>query len=337
MSGSMKISVIVPVYNIKKYLKKCVDSIINQTYDNLEIILVDDGSTDGSGTLCDQMAELDERIIVIHKKNGGLSDARNAGIEKSTGEVLSFIDGDDYIDHRMYEVMIGSFGTYVSMVVCGMIIMSPDGSRSENIVWNAEKNVVLSREECYRAFLQEGHNGFDVSCCNKIFRRELFEGIRFLKGLVSEDVECLYRILDKVENCVCINSCQYIYVLREGSISYSSFYEKQMDVLASAHKVRKFIEENYPRLKIEAYRFELQWLIICWKILWGATDKAVKDKWEKKIRSRIKSNLKIIGTKELLGNYLFVMSYAILFRCDRIINMGFEYWFRIKYFIKRPN
>lgn len=98
-----RISVVVPVYNVEQYLEKCVNSIINQTYKNLEIILVDDGATDKSGKLCDELAKLDNRIMVYHKKNGGLSDARNYGVERATGDYIGFVDGDDYIDAEMYE------------------------------------------------------------------------------------------------------------------------------------------------------------------------------------------------------------------------------------------
>ena len=100
-----KISVIIPVYNIEKYVKKCILSVVNQTYSNLEILLVDDGSTDLSGIICDNMSELDDRIKVIHKKNGGLSDARNVGMENATGEYISFIDGDDYIEPEMRRML----------------------------------------------------------------------------------------------------------------------------------------------------------------------------------------------------------------------------------------
>ena len=98
-----RISVVVPVYNVEQYLEKCVNSIINQTYKNLEIILVDDGATDKSGKLCDELAKLDNRIMAYHKKNGGLSDARNYGVERATGDYIGFVDGDDYIDAEMYE------------------------------------------------------------------------------------------------------------------------------------------------------------------------------------------------------------------------------------------
>ena len=101
-----KISVIVPVYNVEQYLERCVDSIINQTYTNLEIILVNDGSTDNSGKLCDELAKKDERIRVIHKENGGLSDARNRGIEEAESDLVGFIDSDDYIDNDMYEILL---------------------------------------------------------------------------------------------------------------------------------------------------------------------------------------------------------------------------------------
>ena len=115
-----KISVIVPVYNVEQYLERCVDSIINQTYKNLEIILVNDGSTDNSGQLCDELAKKDDRIRVIHKKNGGLSDARNVGIDEAESELIGFIDSDDYIDEDMYELLINNMkNANADLSMCG--------------------------------------------------------------------------------------------------------------------------------------------------------------------------------------------------------------------------
>lgn len=336
MDGHIKISVIVPIYNIKGYIKRCVDSIVNQTYSNLEIILVDDGSTDGSGVLCDRFSEQDQRIIAIHKQNGGLADARNVGLDKATGQVISFIDGDDYVDYRMYEIMLNALADNISMVVCGMIIQDVNGVCLSSNVWNATHNVHLSNEECIYAFLKEGHNGFDLSCCNKIFRKELFENIRFTKGLVGEDTECLYRVLDNVVNCVCVNQCLYIYAGRTGSITRSGFSEKQMDYISIAQQVREAIERKYPKIKVQAYNFELRWLMQCWNLVQNADDREVRKKWEKEIRERVGQNLCFRRQKlrKSMGNYSFIISYAILFRCDKAINKGFLYWFRCKDAIK---
>ena len=121
------ISIIVPVYNVEKYLKKCVDSIVNQTYKNLEIILVDDGATDNSGKICDELVELDNRIKVYHKKNGGLSDARNYGVERATGDYIGFVDSDDYIDAEMYEKLYEAIKKEnVDVAECNLKIVYPE-------------------------------------------------------------------------------------------------------------------------------------------------------------------------------------------------------------------
>ena len=121
-----KISIIVPVYNVEKYLKKCIDSIVNQTYKNLEIILVDDGATDRSGEICDELAKLDNRIKVYHKKNGGLSDARNYGVERATGSYVGFVDSDDYIDAEMYEKLYEAITKEAADVAeCNLKIVYP--------------------------------------------------------------------------------------------------------------------------------------------------------------------------------------------------------------------
>ena len=335
MNGTVKISVIIPVYNIRDYLERCVSSVINQTYHNLEIILVDDGSTDGSNLICDRLAEQDERIVVIHKENGGLSDARNAGIDRASGEILSFIDGDDYIEPDMYKVMARAMKEDVSLVICGMRVLNSEGECLINVLWNKNRNEVLTKKECLQGFFRSGgRDGFGVSCCNKIYRRELFENIRFVKGKISEDIECLYRILDKVDKCVCVNESFYIYVKREGSISNSGFYEKQMDVLRTLQKITTDIEERYPDLKSAAYRFELQWLLSCWKVVQGADDKEVKKKWERRIRRRIRLNLSVTGKRKEIGNYQFVMSYAILFGFDKVTEKMFKHWFAVKGWIR---
>lgn len=334
MNETVKISVIIPVYNIRDYLERCVSSVTNQTYHNLEIILVDDGSTDGSDMICDRFAEQDERIVVIHKENGGLSDARNAGIDRASGEFISFIDGDDYIESNMYEVMIQAVQDDIPLVVCGIRALNSEGVCLRDYVWNRNRNEVLTQRECFLAFMAGNYNGFDVASWNKLYRRDLFENIRFLKGIISEDIECLYRILDKVDKCVCVKESLYVYVQREGSITNSGFYEKQMDVLYTLRKIVTYIEMKHPDLSKAAYRFELRWLFNCWKLVQNAEDKEVKKKWEKRIRRRIRLNLRVNGKRKEIGNYQFVMSHAILLGCDKVTEKMFKRWFAVKAQIK---
>lgn len=334
MNESVKISVIIPIYNIKEYIERCVYSVIRQTYHNLEIILVDDGSTDGSDLVCDRLAKKDERIIVIHKKNGGLADARNAGIDRAGGEIFSFVDGDDYIEHNMYEVMVRAMKSDVSLVTCGMRVLNSEGVCFSNVVWNKDRTKILTKKQCLQAFLTVGYNGFDVSCCNKLFRRELFADIRFINGIISEDIECLYRILDKVDKCACVNKSLYIYTFREGSITHSVFSKKNIDFLHIIQKIVADVEMRHPELVKDVYRFELQYLLDCWKLVQSVADKERKQKWKERIRKRIRVDLAVNRKRKEIGNYQFVTSRAILLGCDEVTEKMFKLWFAVKAPIK---
>ena len=215
-----KISIIVPCYNVAPYLRRCVDSILNQTYSNFELILVDDGSTDKTGILCDELCQLDARIKVIHKKNGGLSDARNAGIDIATGDFLAFVDGDDYLEINAYELMVTEMqDADVSLVSAGMITEDINGNI--NKLMN-ETKVKLSREEAL-ANLLGNNRTIGQSSCNKLFRKQLFEQLRYKKGIIYEDMQLLPQILDICEKVVLLNVPVYHYVKRSGSITENKF------------------------------------------------------------------------------------------------------------------
>lgn len=168
------ITVVVPVYNVENYIKKCVESILNQTYRKLEIILVDDGSTDKSGEICDEFSVIDSRIKVIHKKNGGLSDARNAGLKIATGNYVTFVDSDDYIAVDMYRTMIEAMNRNKAEIgVCGIGYIT-NGVIREISCLPAEK---VYKEDALITYFST--NDLNTSVCNKIFKRTLFEGIAF--------------------------------------------------------------------------------------------------------------------------------------------------------------
>lgn len=211
------ISVIVPVYNVEAYLERCVDSILKQTYKELEIILVDDGATDSSGELCDQLAKKDDRIIVIHKKNGGLSDARNAGIDASRGEYLSFIDSDDFIHPMFMEVLLQLCETtQCNISKCGMQEVEGDTFVSEG---EKEDTYKLYSAEEYLEKINRVNAGFSV--CNKLFHRELFSTIKFPYAKLHEDVAVIYKLIAMSKKIVEVEYKLYFFYKNPKSITKS--------------------------------------------------------------------------------------------------------------------
>lgn len=205
------ISVIVPVYNVHDYLDACVKSITGQTYSNLEIILVDDGSTDGSGKVCDSWIEKDSRIRVIHKENGGLSDARNAGIDAATGAYFVFIDSDDTIVEdnirTMYEAAVS---TGCEIAVCNMVRIYDDGP-AELFYAPVTETTVLDGNDRFKTLRQP-------SACNKLFLASLFESVRFPKGKFYEDTFVYHNLAYKAHRIVLTGYNGYFYLCRQGSI-----------------------------------------------------------------------------------------------------------------------
>lgn len=193
---SAKISVIVPVYKVEPYLSRCLDSIINQTYRNLEIILVDDGSPDHCGEICDEYARQDSRIRVIHKSNGGLSDARNHGIDVATGDYIAFVDSDDYVTTDMYEKMLARLEFDNSdMVVCNYYRFD-EGSVPPEYGYINLPDRVLSKDEAFDFYLQIG--GDYVSAWNKLYKRGIFADLRYPTGKIYEDTFVICEVLNRL-------------------------------------------------------------------------------------------------------------------------------------------
>lgn len=219
------ISIIVPVYNVESYLDRCMESILKQTYKRLEIILVDDGSTDSSGEKCDAYAKLDGRIKVIHKENGGLSDARNAGLKLATGAYIGYVDSDDWIEPDMYERLYDAcVENCASLAVCRYF--SEYQNRTES--GGTGRTVPLTREELLKIYIS-GHDEYVIynSVWSKLFKRELVADMIFPKGRNSEDIMYTTRAFCRLEKAVYIDRCLYHYVLdREGSIMNASRGER---------------------------------------------------------------------------------------------------------------
>lgn len=304
-----KISVIIPVYNIVDYLQECVESVLNQTYKNLEIIIVDDGSTDGSGELCDRLAKPDNRVIVIHKENGGLSDARNAGIEHATGDYISFIDGDDYIDREMYSCMESVFTSNkgISFVTCGMVNFH-NNARKEVI---ANQLKILDKEQAYSCFFKVDEDIIGNSCCNKLYKRELFQELKFKKGIMSEDIELNYRLLDKCNYIACVPYAFYYYRERIGSITTEDFSPKVFDLDETLLEMGKFIQSKYAKLEVAFKLYELSWLLNFWKRLRESANRNKYENKQKYLKSRVNENLKFYKDKKIF----FSKKYRANFFC----------------------
>lgn len=224
------ITVVVPVYNVENYLEKCVNSIINQTYKNLEIILVDDGATDSSSKICDNLAEIDDRIKVIHKENGGLSSARNAGIDVAQGKYIGFIDSDDYIDDRMFEILYNSIiDNNADLSVCNYSWVNEEG-RAFNTTKLLDDS--YSAVDVLSKYLLEDFASW-VIACNKLYKTDLFSNIRYPIGKVNEDSFTIHRVLDKCDRISSVSDSLYFYFQRQGSITKTTFKLSKLDVVDS--------------------------------------------------------------------------------------------------------
>lgn len=237
------VSVIVPIYNVQKYLKKCIESIIGQSYKNLEIILVNDGSTDDSPVICEEYKVKDSRITVIHKRNGGLSDARNAGLDICKGKYVFFVDSDDYIHpETIYEMLLQATQNNAEIVECG-IYHTVENDDTTFAYARCEKIVkVYNHDDAVRNIL-DYH--FSIVAWNKLYISSLFNNIRFPVGKLHEDEFIIPFIVDKCQRYITISNQYYAYVQRTGSIMNQQYDKRRLDVI-EAHEARlKYFNEKY--------------------------------------------------------------------------------------------
>lgn len=232
-----------PVYNVELYLDKCVESIVNQTYKNLEIILVDDGSPDKCAIICDKWAQKDERIKVIHKKNGGLSDARNIGIELAKGEYIAFVDSDDYLEADMYEKLFSAMiKNDADIAMCNFNCVNHADKEIKNQVLSRNliiKNECLTRNECFNKILTSFNY---VVAWNKLYKRQVFEKIRYPVNKIHEDEFVIHHLFNASKNIVCIEDCLYNYVQVNTSIMGQSYNVKRLDYLNALYDRYLFYE-----------------------------------------------------------------------------------------------
>lgn len=245
------ISVIVPVYNTGFYLSKCVDSILAQSYKNLEVLLIDDGSELETANLCDVIAKIDSRIKVIHKANGGLSSARNTGIENAIGQYLAFVDSDDYISPTYYEELMNNISND-SVASSHYVRVDDEGNivQREDIYLN---NASIKSDEYVESVLL--HKG-DVSVCTKLFTRNIIGTTRFVEGKNNEDLLFMIEISKKIRSITFTRKVGYYYLHRSGSLS-SGYGKSVIDMLENSKVMQREVLNHWPHLYAQAWRFVL--------------------------------------------------------------------------------
>ena len=243
------ISVIVPIYNVEKYLARCVDSIVNQTYKNLEIILVDDGSPDRCPQMCDDYAEKDSRIKVVHKNNGGLSDARNAGMAVATGEYISFIDSDDYVSDDFFECLLDVMNKENSDIAeCSVVKFYEDNRFDE---FSDDLSVkTYDTQDAMSALIAE--NPFHQHVWNKLYKTELVKDIPYAVGKLNEDEFWTYQVFGRANKVSKLNKTMYYYFQRNSSIMGVGYNIRRLDALEGKVNRQKYIENNFPELSTQA-------------------------------------------------------------------------------------
>ena len=239
------ISVIVPVYKVEDCLDKCVQSIVDQTHTNLEIILVDDGSPDGCGAMCEAWAEKDSRIQVVHKENGGLSDARNAGLEVATGSLISFIDSDDWIAPDFLETLLTAMEAQMAQIAECAVELVDEAGKVLRCRETAKVPCADKIDGLRRLVLEDG---IYQTVWNKLYRRQVLEGIPFEKGKYHEDDFWTYQVFDRMERLAIVERPMYYYLQRSGSIMGVGYSPKRLDGLEARFRRMEYLSK-YEQLK----------------------------------------------------------------------------------------
>lgn len=311
-----KVSVIVPIYKVENYLNRCVDSILNQTYKNIEVILVDDGSPDKCGEISDSYAINDSRVKSLHKENGGLSDARNYGMRYLTGEYVVFVDSDDWIKEEMIETLVGlAMDLKADIVQSGFYyvyetyLLYDDRYYSEDML-----PIQLNKNELMREIvINERVKNF---AWGKLYKTNLIKDLYFEKGVLFEDVFWAHKVMDRVDKYVICHKPMCYYLQRNDSI-VSTYTVKNLDIIKGLKERHKFIEENYKELINESYKILTKTILLHYYLLNKNRDKDLDGYYRKELRGYIINNYlniqKAIKYDKELSNEvkLFKLNYLL--------------------------
>jgi len=282
------ISIIVPIYNTANYLEKCIDSVLKQSYNNLEVILVNDGSTDNSIEICKKYHKIDNRISIIDKKNGGLASARNAGLDIAKGNYYGFIDSDDYIHPNMFEELINALTKYnADISMCGRTIVR---NNKEHSLFTLNNPAVWSGKEAFSKLLL--WDNIDTSSCDKLFKKNLFKEKRFPFGMIGEDAYIIPEIISNANILVHIGKPMYYWFQRSDSISNSMPTIKSFsDLMKSYKKIAGYSRDKYPDLCARSDHYFLK--PIFWMVLrcYGSRRKFIDNNAKIYIINEFKTNI----------------------------------------------
>lgn len=240
-----EISIILPIYNVEKYLDNCMDSLFNQTYSNFEVIMVDDGSTDGCADICNKYMEMDKRVRVYHKKNGGLSDARNFGIEKAMKDYITCIDPDDYVDEDYLEYLVFLISKYeTKMAICQHRVVFDNGKIRD---YGANGDEMIESSKCIERMLY--HDIIDTSAWGKLYHKSLFDNVQYPKGKIFEDIGTTYLLMLQCEKIAVGYQSKYNYIFHDNSIVNSKFKISKLDMIEMTDKMATDVLQKYPDMK----------------------------------------------------------------------------------------
>ena len=308
----MKVSVIVPVYNVQDYLAKCIESIINQTFEDFELILIDDGSTDSSGKMCDDYALSDKRIKVIHQKNGGLSAARNAGLDIAKGDYVIFVDSDDYIHREMLSVMTAkSIEEHSDLTLCNYYFVDSQGKTIEHDSL-IEKETLISKDSLFELLSKEWLPA--VVPWNKLYRRSIFDNLRYPVGKRHEDEFISHRIIEKSEKILLIPQFFYFYLQRDNSLSKGQFTSEKFDRMdAFLDRIDFFTAINKKKCALFSLVNAILRLTADWKYKKDSDYKGLFEKYRKELLSRYRKGYYHISSfKYSLVLFLFRYCFPLL-------------------------
>lgn len=314
----MKVSVVVPVYNVEKYLKRCLDSIVNQTYKNIEIILINDGSKDNSRDICEEYEKNYENIFLINQDNGGLSAARNTGLKLINGDAVTFVDSDDWLELDAIEYYVDSMKKYNADIVVTNNIRTKN--YQEKIPQpDSIKEDVLTQEEYAKKFFKIGGNSIEYYAWSKLYKREIMEGVEFPVGLFAEDVLGTFRYMKNAQSIVYSNRVTYNYFINDSGLT-AKFGDKDFDLEKIWDTIVEESEEydNKNFLKYAVInRKRIDFNLLC-RIALADNKKDNLKKYDKKITELLKS---IKENKQLLLEYLpfsrkvililFILNYSL--------------------------
>lgn len=319
------ISVIVAIYKVEQWLPRCIDSILAQTHRNIELILVDDGSPDNCGKLCDDYAKKDARIRVIHKENGGQSTARNSALDIAQGDYIGFIDGDDWIEPTMYEVLLSHLKAFsVDIVQCGCYRWI-DGNVCKDV--ESRKQLLLSSDEALDALTTSAFMEINTSVCCKLFTREVIGHIRFSPVRAYEDDEFVFRTVGASHYVLCIPSWQYYYNQRENSTMTAKFSLNRIALVTIQERICDYVKERRPQLfyKLQkalcSKQFYILHCLLAASQLEGSKDEASR------IYGQIMSSYREYMDNPLMGNnklMLLLLKYTPAVVWRNVLNIKFR-------------